>query len=135
MLDAEELKILAEITKWMAMNGEAIYATRPWKIYGAGPSTQETNADAKFNEKNRKQLTAEDVRFTTKGQTLCAFIMGWPEKQALIETLGTNAKHVAGRVRNVELLGYQAKLVWTQNESGLTVQLPSEMPGAHAFGV
>ena len=107
MLDAEELKILAEITKWMATNGAAIYATRPWKIYGAGPSTQATTADAKFNEKKRKELTAEDVRFTTKGQTLYAFIMGWPQRQAVISPLATNGKHVAGKVRNVELLGYR----------------------------
>jgi alpha-L-fucosidase len=133
MLDAEELKILAEITKWMATNGAAIYATRPWKIYGAGPSTQATTADAKFNENKRKQLTAEDVRFTTKGQTLYAFIMGWPQKQALITSLATNGKHVVGKVRNVELLGYQEKLRWTQGESGLKIQLPDEKPGSHAF--
>jgi alpha-L-fucosidase len=135
MLDLEELKILSEITKWMATNGTAIYATRPWKIYGTGPSTQAASADAKFNEKNRQQLTAADVRFTTKGQTLYAFIMGWPEKQAVIAPLATNSKHVAGKVSNVELLGYQGKLQWTQEASGLKVQLPLEKPGAHAFAL
>ncbi|OLD63913.1 MAG: hypothetical protein AUI33_12570 [Ignavibacteria bacterium 13_1_40CM_2_61_4] len=133
MLDAEELKILAEITKWMATNDTAIYATRPWKIYGVGPSTQTTTADAKFNESKRKELTAEDVRFTTKGQTLYAFIMGRPQGQAVIAPLATNGKHVTGKVRNVELLGYQGKLQWTQDESGLKVQLPDEKPGSHAF--
>ncbi|HXM34029.1 MAG TPA: alpha-L-fucosidase, partial [Pyrinomonadaceae bacterium] len=133
MLDGEELKILAEITQWMATNGAAIYATRPWKIYGAGPSTQATTADAKFNENKRKQLTAEDVRFTTKGQTLYAFIMGWPQREAVIAPLATNGKHVAGRVSNVELLGHQGKLQWTQDESGLKVQLPNDKPGSHAF--
>ena len=37
-LDAEELKILDEITAWMAVNSEGIYATRPWKIFGDGPA-------------------------------------------------------------------------------------------------
>jgi len=133
MLDAEELTILAEITKWMATNGTAIYATRPWKIYGAGPSTQATTTDAKFNENKRKELTAEDFRFTTKGETLYAFIMGWPQKQAVIVPLATNGKHMAGKVRLVELLGYHGKLQWTQEESGLKIQLPDEKPGSHAF--
>ena len=36
-LDYEELVILDEITKWMAINSEGIYASRPWKIFGDGP--------------------------------------------------------------------------------------------------
>src|SRR5260370_28478076 len=62
MLDAEELKILAEITKWMATNGSAIYATRPWKIYGAGPSTQAPTAHAKIKHKKRNEMPAQAVR-------------------------------------------------------------------------
>ena len=90
MLDDDELKILSEITAWMAVNSEAIYATRPWKIFGEGPGTAKTAAEAKFNERNRKNLTHEDVRFTTKGQTLYAFFMGWPEaeKQVTIVAAG-----------------------------------------------
>jgi alpha-L-fucosidase len=133
MLDAEELKILAAITKWMATNGAAIYGTRPWKIYGTGPGTQPATGDSKFNENKRKELTAEDVRFTTKGHTLFAFIMGWPRKEVVIASLATNGKHAAGEVRNVELLGYHGKLKWAQNESGLQIHLPIEPPGSHAF--
>ena len=33
-LDDEELKMLDEITQWMAVNSEGIYGTRPWKIFG-----------------------------------------------------------------------------------------------------
>ena len=39
-LDDRELAILAEITKWMAVNSEGIYSTRPWKIFGEGPGTE-----------------------------------------------------------------------------------------------
>jgi len=75
------LAILAEITKWMAVNSEGIYATRPWKIFGEGPGTK-VKGTGRFNENGRQILTAEDVRFTTKGKTLYAFLMGWPAKQA-----------------------------------------------------
>ena len=36
-LDAEEEKVLEGITDWMAVNGEAIHGTRPWKVYGGRP--------------------------------------------------------------------------------------------------
>ena len=39
-LDEKEMTVLEGITKWMAVNGEAIYATRPWKTFGEGPGTQ-----------------------------------------------------------------------------------------------
>ena len=57
----------------MAVNSEGIYATRPWKIFGEGPGTADEAARARFNENSRKDLTAADVRFTTKGKTLYAF--------------------------------------------------------------
>jgi len=52
---------------------------RPWKIFGEGPGTKSAAVPGqRFNENNRKKLTAEDVRFTTKGNGLYAFVMGWP---------------------------------------------------------
>ena len=132
MLDAEELKILEAITRWMNVNSEAIYATRPWKIFGDGPSTKVITAgEVMFNESKRKDLTADDVRFTTKGKTLYAFVMGWPEKQAVIPPLALSGKLGAGKIENVELLGHHGKLQWTQDQASLRVQLPPEKPSEH----
>ncbi len=55
----------------MSVNSEAIYATRPWKIFGEGPGTQASAQNPAFNEKKRKDLTAADVRFTTKEDAVC----------------------------------------------------------------
>jgi alpha-L-fucosidase len=135
-LDAEEQKILAEITAWMAVNSEAIYATRPWKIFGVGAGTKVSGEQGgSFNERLRKPLTAEDVRFTTKGATLYAFVMGWPEKQAVIAPLALGGPQGAGKIRHVELLGFKGKLSWTQDQSGLTVQVPPEKPCEHVFAL
>ena len=131
MLDAEELKLLDEITKWMAINGEAIYGTRPWKILGVGPNAQGFGTEG-IRESMLKELTAEDVRFTTKGQTLYAFVMGWPESEAQIPSIGTNNKYPAGKVGNVELLGFRGKLQFSQNENSLKVELPFEKPCDYA---
>ena len=134
MLDAEELKILAEITKWMNVNSEAVYGTRPWKIYGEGSSVRPSSAsqDVNFNENKRTELTASDVRFTVKNKILYAWIMGWPERQTVISSLGAGIAINAGKILNVEMLGSSEKLKNTQDASGLTVQFPEQKPCDHA---
>ena len=64
------------ITAWMQVNSEGIYSTRPWKIYGEGPSTRYQSSAGNFNEDKQSDLTAEDVRFTAKGSTVYAFVQG-----------------------------------------------------------
>jgi alpha-L-fucosidase len=126
-LDPEELRILSEITEWMSVNGEAIYDTRPWKIFGAGAEAPSTSQkDPTFNERNRKELTAGDLRFTRKGDTLYAFSMGWPENELSIRPLAEKGELGAGKIQNVELLGFKGKLQWTQDEAGLKVQMPRD---------
>jgi alpha-L-fucosidase len=132
-LDSEELNILSEITKWMAINGEGIYDTRPWKILGEGPSMTSSSTSSRNKESSQKPLSAEDIRFTTKGKTLYAFFMGWPEKQSVIGSLATNSKLDVGKIRNVTLLGFKGDLKWVQDENGLKVQMPSKQPCNHAF--
>jgi alpha-L-fucosidase len=141
MLDSDELTVLDGITRWMAVNSEAIYATRPWKIFGAGPQSEvaknpkEVNSAQQFNESKRKELSHEDVRFTTKGTTLYAFVMGWPEgesRQVVIRPLAINSPQNIGAVENVELLGY-GKVESKCDEEGLKISLPAQKPGEHAF--
>ena len=133
-LDSEELKILSEISDWMAVNSEGIYGTRPWKISGAGPRVEQKGT-GRFNENGRQNLTAEDVRFTLKGNTLYAFLMGRPEGPAVVTALGTAAKTDPGKIRNVELLGHKGKVQWTQTESGLQVEMPNEVPSSLAVAL
>ena len=85
-----------------------------------------------FNESKRKALTAEDVRFTTKSDTLYAFVMGWPEKEATIAPLGSDSKYAPGKIENVELLAFPGKLHWTRDQSGLKIQMPEQKPSEYA---
>jgi len=135
-LDSDEMAVLSAITDWMAVNSEGIYATRPWKVFGAGPSPQTANerpGRMGSNEKGRKPLSAEDVRFTKNGSTLYAFVMGWPEKELAIPALGAKSEFDPGKIHKVELLGYKGKLKATQEESALRVQLPANKPCDHAI--
>jgi alpha-L-fucosidase len=127
------LKVLAGITAWMTVNSEGIYDTRPWKIYGEGPSTHSEKPGGEFNENKRQPLTAQDVRFTTKRDTLYAFVMGWPEKEAVVQALGTASPQSPGKIVNVELLGHQGRLTWTQEATSLRVELPAEKPSDYAL--
>ena len=145
MLDAEELKILEEITKWMNVNSEAIYGTRPWKVYGDGPqvaSAVSRNAGlgehhnaAAFNERDRKPLSGQDVRFTTKGGALYAFLMGWPEGQVAIPSLAPGGQYQVGKIRRVEMLGAKGNLKFKQDTAGLTVQMPPQKPSDHSVAL
>jgi alpha-L-fucosidase len=90
-------------------------------------------ADLRFNESARKDLSAEDVRFTTKGRDLYAFVMGWPERQTVIKPLAANGQYVTGKIADVQLLGFPGKLKWTQDTDGLKVELPPEKPCDYAF--
>jgi alpha-L-fucosidase len=125
-LDFEEKVVLDGITEWMAVNSEGIYSSRPWKIYGEGPSTQTKIETGNFNEDKQKDLTAADVRFTIKNSTLYAFVMGWPDKAAVVSALGLASPQNPGKIRNVELLGYKGDLKWKQDETQLRVEMPAE---------
>jgi alpha-L-fucosidase len=130
--DPDELKVLEAITAWMGVNSEGIYSTRPWKILGEGPSTENQKPGGGFNEGGRKPLSAEDVRFTTKGNALYAFVMGWPEKTAAVKALGTASAQAPGKIANVELLGYGGRLEWKQEPDALRVTLPATPPSDFA---
>jgi len=125
-LDPEEMKVLEGITAWMAVNSEGIYASRPWKIYGEGPSTQGKIETGNFNEDKQKDLGAEDVRFTVKGGALYAFVMGWPKNAAVVKALGLASPQKPGMIRKVELLGHNGELKWKQDEAALKVEMPAE---------
>ena len=122
-LDAEAEQTLAGITKWMRVNSEAIYDTRPWTEWREGPTTAEGGM---FGERSLKQYTAGDFRFTTKGEALYALCLGVPKGKALIRSLGSNAAH---KVQRVEALGY-GPAKFTRGAEGLAVEMPAGAAGA-----
>jgi alpha-L-fucosidase len=135
--DAEELKVVEDIAEWMALNSEGIYGTRPWKVSGnaAAAATVKEGGNEGFNERNRNSLGASDVRFTTRNGALYAFVMGWPEKEAVIPTLALGGKLAVGKIRSVELLGHKGQVKFTQDETALKVGMPAVKPSDHAIAL
>jgi len=121
-LDPEVDTMLHQLADWTAVNGEAIYGTRPWLLYGEGSVKAKGGA---FHEDF--QYSAQDIRFTTKGTTLYAIALGWPDNhQFAIRSLARTDDVIQNEIHKVELLGYPGELKFTQTTNGLVVELPDQ---------
>ena len=129
-LDPDAEAILHRLADWTAVNGEAIYGSRPWFVYGEGAVKPKGGS---FSEKF--DFSAKDIRFTTKGATLYAIALGWPDDGNLvIRSLAKMADASVNRIQRVELLSARGNffhrllggnsLKFTQTGDGLAVQLP-----------
>ena len=139
-IDADETAFLQGMAKWMGVNSEAIYGTRPWKVYGEGPSVTDQAETGQFGgarDVRRQPYTAEDVRFTTKAGVLYAIVMELPADQTVrIKSLAADSPQGAGKkVTGVSLLGYTGTLVWSQDQAGLVVKLPVTLSSEHALAL
>jgi len=136
------------------VNGDGIYGTRPWIKYGEGPAAAAAAAvmvkakaagfAGRTNGQNqggpetlggglpRHGYTPQDIRFTTKGDTLYATVMAWPGEQASITSLA-GGQPVQGTVEKVELLGHSGELQFTRDADGLKVKFPAEKPCEFAY--
>lgn len=126
-LPPESEQLLAELAPWMEINGEAIHGTRPWKIFGEGPTE---TAGGAFQE--NAAYTPQDIRFTTKGDALYAITMGEPRGKVLITSLRKGSELESRRVRHVRLLGVRHALAFRQTTAGLEIELPATLPTRHA---
>ena len=126
----EAQDILLAIGRWLQMNGEAIYETRPWKISGEGPTG---TAEGHLSEGKNKPYTAEDIRFTQDGKHLFAIVLDRPkDNRVVITSLRENAAVGMTEIKSIKLLGSKAQLNWSRNAQGLNVQLPDEKTGDYA---
>jgi len=126
-IDSDERQVLEQLAAWMRINDEAIFGTRPWHTFGEGPTKVVAGM---FAEDHAAAFTANDIRFTTKGDALFAIALGRPASSHL--TLKSLASNVAGNVERVEMLGMQAPLRFKRDAQGLTLELPENIPGEHA---
>jgi alpha-L-fucosidase len=128
-IDDDEVKVVEGIAKWMDINRECIFGTRPWRVFGEGPASEGAPISAQgFNEGKGKLFTAEDVRFTTKGGVLYAIALGVPKHTLRIKAFGSAAKLLDKPVASVELLGGAEVLHWTQKADALTIDPVQEPP-------
>ncbi|MCW0483027.1 alpha-L-fucosidase [Gaoshiqia sediminis] len=128
-IDELERQVVEEIGGWMKLNGESIYGTRPWKVFGEGPAQESAAALSAqgFNEGKGKPFSAEDIRFATKGEVLYAIVMGWPEDGVVkIKSLAAASADYPKEINKVELVGTKQPLKFERTLDGLLVYFPKE---------
>jgi alpha-L-fucosidase len=130
-IDSDERKIVEEIGRWMSVNSESIYGTRPWKVFGEGPAI----ADAAplsaqgFNEGKGKPLGAEDIRFVIKAEALYMTVFGWPDNgKVKIKSLGKDNPNYPKQISKVEMTAAHQPLGFERTTEGLIVTLPDSKP-------
>lgn len=118
-IDEEARFILEELADWYSLCGEAVYGTRPWRVFGEGDTRVRIDG---FCE-DKTEWNSSDFRFTKKGNTLYAFLMQAPETRvAVLKSLTPGET-----VKSVRLLGTGA-VEFAQHFGVLTVKLPEKLP-------
>ena len=122
----EETQVLLGTGKWLDVNGEAIYGTRPWKVYGEGPTKSASGAFAD----QKTPFTSKDIRFTTKGEILYATALGLPSEKTFVRALG--AKSGNGVIAGLEMVGSNEKVKWSQKADALVIEPTASYPSENA---
>ncbi|MCB0115908.1 MAG: alpha-L-fucosidase [Caldilineaceae bacterium] len=122
-----EQEMLRAIGRWLAANGEAIYGTRPWHIYGEGPTQVQEGA---FTDTRRAAFTSQDIRFTAKEGAIYAHVLRPPEDGTIaIRSLGQRSPHRLAQITAMRVLGRDAQVTWRHGEDALHVQIHGQVDG------
>jgi len=100
---------------WLAVNGEAIYGTRPWKTCKEG----------------------DDIRFTRSKRWDAVYVicLTWPGEELRVRALAAGSALCPEDIEEVRMLGVKKELTWSRNKEALEVALPEEPPCKHAYAL
>ncbi len=124
VIPREQREGMLQVGKWLKTNGEAIYETRPFVVYGEGTTTLKTNVFGGVVARGVK-FTDTDFRFTTNGNYLYIIQLA-PPKVGSEYTIKSLAKSgAAGReIQKVSMIGSKERIEWKHTDDGLVFKAP-----------
>jgi len=120
-IDDQEVAIVEGVADWMEVNRECIFGTRPWKVYGEGPSTENVKAINAQGFNEGTVFTGKDIRFTRKEGVLYVIVLGALDEALDVKSLGTSAKLADGDIASITLLGSDEPVEYSLSASALTI--------------
>jgi alpha-L-fucosidase len=129
----EQQELLSGIGRWLARYGESIYGTRPWSIYGEGPTK---TVPGEFHDTDRAHFSCADVRYTRRAGVLYAIVLG-PVRSGTVtlRALSSDIPLERRSLEKVELLGHDAPLSWSSRPEGLVVDVTDDDAASGPFAL
>ena len=130
-IDPNSTEILEDIGAWLALNGEAIYETRPWKIFGEGPTKVSAG---NHSEHENVENVAEDIRFTQKNGVLYATALAWPKDGVFrIKSLAKENPLESRKIKSVFFTSSGRPAQWKQTPDALQIKVIEKQPCEAAY--
>jgi len=129
IIPQEQKNVLIKMGDWLSKYGESIYETRPWYIFGEGPTKEPEGHFSHHHEFLKIKYSPKDIRYTTKGNVIYAIILGWPgnNESIILKSFAADEWKNPEEIREVTLLGYKGKIDYELAEEGLKVTTPDEV--------
>jgi alpha-L-fucosidase len=125
----EEVALLEAIGDWLSVNGEAVFGTSPWTVFGEGPTVPVAGS---FADASAALYGADDFRFTTMTEVghryVYAIALARPsDGRVRVRSFGADSRLVDRPIVDVRVLGWSGPLEWTRGGESLDVVLPDSL--------
>jgi alpha-L-fucosidase len=135
--DAQQ-QLLIQIGKWLDMNGEAIFDTRPWK-YPSDDTPQQEKSKYLYEYKpghtrwNYGKMNNDDVRYTMNKPRSILYILtiGSPRGKTITARRLNSLENI--HIKTISLLGSSKQINWNRDDDGLKIELPETRPSDMAL--